>query len=538
MTFLTTSRVPLRITGEHEFPVPPLDLDEAVELFTARARAVKPDFDVEGDRHAVVAEICNRLDRLPLAIELAAARIKVLPPRALLARLDQRLPLLGDGRSDRPERHRTLRTTIDWSYELLDAGQQACFRAFAVFVAGCTLDGADAVVGDDALDVFDTVTVLVDHSLMRQAGDDDAEEPRFRMLETIREFALEQLEASGDADTVRRRQARWLLDLAQRARPELRGPDHLNWFQRLEDEHDNFRAALAWALDHDLDTALGIVAALGWFWWTHGHAVEGARWAEAALDRAGGEPSPARAAVLHELGILVDQQGQHDRARALLEEALDFARASGDRAGEAMELNSLGVVVRAQGDLPAARALFEQALAVRRELGDAALVSNALANLGIVALDLGDFGAARTYMEEALAVDRERGDGWGIAVGLENLGVLEARAGAHERAAPLLREAATRLLDLGDEETLTECFDGLAEVAHALGNLSRAARLRAVAARLRAELGAALIPADQSAVDEAVAALRESLGDSAFEEAWRAGEALSVDEATALALSD
>ena len=373
---LVTSREPLRLAGEHEYPVPTLTSDQAVELFVQRAQAVQPDFAVGDANRAAVEELCRRVDRLPLTVELAASRVKLFSPPAMLARLGQRFAMLSGGPADVSTRQQTLRNTIAWSYNLLDHDQQATFRALAVFVGGCTVAAADDVVPTGGLDLLETLAALADKSLLSIAHDHDGE-PRFRMLETIREYALDQLEETGEANAVRRRLANHLLILVETAEPELRGSDQLRWVHRLDDELDNLRASLDWALGSEgpddaarARVALRMAGALGWYWYAHGHGLEGCRWLEAALARTD-EAGAARAKALHGLGVLMDQRGDHVRAMELFDASLAVYRELGARSEMARELNSLGVAAWAAGDHRRSRSRLEEALALRRELGDA-----------------------------------------------------------------------------------------------------------------------------------------------------------------------
>jgi predicted ATPase/class 3 adenylate cyclase len=347
---LATSRAALRLYGEHEFPVPPLELPdtrrlpeiealaqyEAVRLFIERARAIKPDFAVTNENAPAIAEICARLDGLPLAIELAAARTRLLPPQAMLKRLDSRLKLLTGGARNLPERQRTLRGAIEWSHGLLAPEEQTLFARLAVFAGGRTLEAIEAVCDPGGeLDVFDGVESLLEKSLLRQEEGPDGE-PRFVMLETIHEFARERLEEGGEAEEVKRAHAEFFLALAEETEPELRGPRQFSWFERLETEHDNLRAALSWSLETgNAELRLRIGGALRWFWNVRGYAGEGWRWVAAGLS--GGEAAPAavRAEALLGLGDLAQRQGDYERATEDLEASLALCREAGDRSGEA-----------------------------------------------------------------------------------------------------------------------------------------------------------------------------------------------------------
>jgi predicted ATPase/class 3 adenylate cyclase len=462
---LVTSRVVLRLSGEHEFPVPPLELPDprhlpavdalsqyaAVALFIQRALTIKPDFRVKNDNAAAVAEICVRLDGLPLAIELAAARIKLLPPQAILARLGRRLELLRGGTRDVPDRHQTLRQAIAWSYDLLEAGEQALFRRLAVFVGGCTLEAAEAVcqaVHDlaadpgQSLEVLDGVASLLDKSLLRQA-EQASGEPRFRMLETIREYGLECLVASGEEPAVRRAHADYYLALVEAAELALSGPEQTTWLQRLEAEHDNLRAALRWAEESgEAELGLRLAGALCQFWLMHGHLREGQErlarllgLAEAALRTA------VRAKVLTGAGHLAHNLGDYATARTRFEESLALWRDLGNQQGIATSLNDLGWVASSQGDFAAAHSLSQESLVLWREIGNQQGIATSLHNLGFVAHGQGEYAAARALHQESLALRQELGDKRGIAFSLTHLGRAMHKQGDLRGATALLEEA-------------------------------------------------------------------------------------------------
>ncbi|MGN6699971.1 MAG: ATP-binding protein, partial [Thermomicrobiales bacterium] len=431
VTLLVTSRAALRIAAEREYVVPPLDLpapqsaltpdalwrNEAVRLFVERARSVVPAFRATAaDAHAIAA-ICCRLDGLPLAIELAAARSRLLAPPALLARLERRLALLTGGGADLPARQQTLRGTLDWSYLLLGPDDQALFARLAVFVGDWTLEAAEAVCGDSggrALDVLTGLESLVSKNLVQHsAGVDSA--PRLRLLETIREYALERLAASGaqdEASELFRRHAVYYLALAE-TEPAVRGPAWGAWLARLDQEYDNVRAALGWALDAG-ETALLLRfgVALRRFWHARGEVSQGRRWLAAAL---AGDDVPAaelRARAIHTLANLAHYQGDYQQAQALYAESLRLRRAIGDQSGIAGSLASLAEVHQNQGNYAGTRALHEEALAIWRALGDVRGIGGSLAELGTLACRQGEFPRAAALLEEGLALARRAGDAW------------------------------------------------------------------------------------------------------------------------------
>ena len=425
---LVTSRAALRLQGEREFPVPPLALPDparvasetlsqfaAVRLFIERACAVRPDFRVDNQNAPAVAEICARLDGLPLAIELAAARVRLFPPEAMLARLDRSLDLLRGGARDLPDRHQTLRDTIQWSYDLLDPAEQRLFRRLAVFVVGCTLEAAEAVSDDPALDPAEGVLTLLDHSLVRRDEGADGG-PRFRMLETIREFGLGALAQAGEEADARAAHARFFLALAEQAEPHLTGTDQVRWLDRLDAEQANLRAAL----DHleaagDVDGALRLGKALGRFWIVRGHLGEGYRRLMRLVDvSAGHAPTEAWAAVRNTAGIMAQEAGDLDPAFRLLEDVIAACRASGDKRGLATALSHLGYAYIDMGD-ERARPLCEEALALQRELGDVRGEAVALQNLGLIASYEGRYAEAEALLLQGREKRRAHGEQRGLA---------------------------------------------------------------------------------------------------------------------------
>jgi predicted ATPase/class 3 adenylate cyclase/Tfp pilus assembly protein PilF len=510
---LVTSRVVLRLSGEHEFPVPPLELPDprhlpavdtlsqyaAVDLFTQRALAVKPDFRVDNTTAPSVAEICVHLDGLPLAIELAAARIKLFPPQAMLARLGHRLELLRGGARDMPNRHQTLRQAIAWSYDLLEAGEQALFRRLAVFARGCTLEAAEAVcqaVHDSAagpgqsLEVLDGVASLLDKSLLRQP-EQASGEPRFRMLETIREYGLECLTASGEEPAVRRAHADYYLALVEAAEPALTGPEQAIWLERLEAEHDNLRAALRWAEEsREVEIGLRLAGVVCQFWLIRGHLREGQEWLARLLGLAGEAPRMvARAKVLAGAGHMAHNLGDYAAARTLFEEGLTLWREIGDQQGTATSLNDLGWVALIQGDCAVARTLSQESLALWREIGDQQGIATSLHNLGWVAYIQGDYPTACSLHQESLSLRQELGDKRGIAYSLTNLGWAVHKQGNYGQATALLEEALALLQEVGAKQLVAFASAILAEVVHDQGDDGRATALYEESLTLYRELG-------------------------------------------------
>jgi len=488
---LVTSRAVLHLSGEQEHPVPPLRLPgpgplpgpgalqryPAIALFVQRARAVRPGFQLTGDNAAAVTRICAQLDGLPLAIELAAARIKLLSPQAMLERLSSRLDFLKGGARDAPARHQTLRQAIAWSYELLTEDEKAFFRRLSVFTGGCSLEAAERVcsVGDLDADALDAVAALVDRSLLRQdAG--PGEEPRFVMLETIREYGLECLRASGDWDATRRTHATFFLELVEQAEAELTGPRQPLWLDRLEADHNNLRAALSWMEEQrEIELGLRLGAALWRFWVTRGHMLEGRQRLQRLLALPGGAArTSARARVLHGLGTVIYEISDYAQARPLLEESLSIWREVGDRRGMAAALSSLGWLAVEVGDFGAARSLSQEALLLNRELGEKRGVAVALFNLGQVALQQSDYPAALSLLQESLALRREIGDRRGCAYVQVSLGWMEQQRGNHGQAAAILGEALAVFRELIDKQLISWALAHQGVVAYDLAEYDRA----------------------------------------------------------------
>jgi predicted ATPase/DNA-binding CsgD family transcriptional regulator len=514
VTVLVTSRVRLRVSGEHEHVVPPLTLvdpdatasldvvarSEAVRLFVARAQAADEEFVLTPENAHAIAEICRRVDGLPLALELAAARIKVLPPAALLARLEQRLPLLTSGNRDLPVRQQTMRDTLAWSYDLLSEKDQAVFRRLSVFVGGFSLEAAEAVAtvpGDRISDPLDGVASLVDMSLLRQEPGSGGE-PRYRMLETAREFGLEQLAASGEEEAIRRRHARWYLDVATTLAPLVHLAGEPSRLGRLSTEHGNLRAALSWfATRGDAEALARLTGALHWFWHMGGQGREGRAWLEQALE-VGAVASPeARVGVLSGASNLAVQQGDHARSTALGEELLAVARDAGDRAAEADAWFQLSRAASQRGAGAEATALAAKAVTLCRELGDERRLSWALQRLGIESYIAGDLTQAAALHRESLALHRDLEDPWETAHILIQVALLTAETQEAERAARLL---------------------GAAEALFTL-------------------TGTALLPYGRAFADRAEAAVRAHLEPDEYKAAWQSGRELmfshAVDEGLA-----
>jgi len=478
---LVTSREALRIRGAYEFPVPPLALPDlkhlpdietlahyaSIALFTQLALAIKPDFALTEASARAIAEICIRLDGLPLAIELAAARIKLLPPEALLARLGRRLQVLSSGERDLPVRQQTLRNTIKWSYDLLNAGEQRLFRRLSVFVGGCTLDAVEALyalLGDVTIYVLDDVGLLIDKNLLYQA-EQVGNVPRLHMLETIREYGLECLDACGEAEITRRAHAAYYLVLAEEAELQTAGAQQALWLERLEREHANLRAALRWLGGAgESEQALRLGGALWWFWSVHGHLSEGCGWLESMLT-AGKEVSDAvRAKAFYGNGVLAYAYDDCTKAQALFAESLALYQKLGDRRGIASCLYKLGSVAWSRGNYTAARSLAEQALEIARKLNRKDNIADSLLLLADVLINQGEYAGARTLIEESLTLFRASGDKWGMAYTLINLARVTFFAGDAAMARSPLDECLVISRELGYKGGIASALSFLGRV--------------------------------------------------------------------------
>jgi predicted ATPase/class 3 adenylate cyclase len=539
---LVTSREPLRIAAERQYPVPPLGLPEktdvssaleaaeyeAVMLFVERARAVRPDFALTDETASIVAEICERLDGLPLAIELAAAWSKVLPPAALLRRLERRLELPATRSADVPARQSTLRQAIAWSYDLLSDEERRLHARLSVFVGGCTVEAAERVATPDGEpDVLEGIASLVDRSLLRESEDAEGE-PRFTMLATIREYAREHLRETGEEEDFLRRHALEFTRFAEEADAGLRAGEQLLWFSRLEAEHDNLRTALdSSAANRDDQTALRLGGALGWFWYAHGHALEGCSRLTDLLARTESAPEELRARPMYALGVLLDQRGEPERAADLIERSLAVFRKHGERERVGAALNSLGLIKRGLGDLEAARSLLEESIALRRELGDEPRTASALSNLGVVAFEQGDLDEAEARFTETIALDRTHGNEWGLAAALDNLAAVALERGDHEHARDLVREALDAAQRVGDREVIAFALEKASVLASMEANASRAGRLAGAADALRESVGIERSRFDREWLDRHLG----PVGGDEFERARLAGGALDAEEA-------
>jgi predicted ATPase/DNA-binding winged helix-turn-helix (wHTH) protein len=594
LKILVTSRAALHLYGEHEFLVPPLALPDpldvpaveelsrfpAVALFVQRAVAARADFELTRENAAAVAEICARLDGLPLAIELAAARVKVLSPASLLSRLASRLQLLTGGARDLPERQQTLRRAIDWSYDLLNPAEQKLFRRLSVFVGSCNLEGVEAVCdtrGDLDLDLLDGMTSMLAKSLVLQAPPANGE-ARFVMLETIREYALEKLELSGEEAATKRAHAAYCLVLAEESPAESAGTHSGEQMERFVVEHGNFRAALEWLTDTgDAEWGLRLGVALFRFWETREYLTEG----RARLDKLLKLPRAAvttkyRARALFAAGVLAGAQGDYTAADELVGQSLQIARQLGDGQGVAVSLNARAVLAQDRGDIGVAHALFEESLEVWRELGDSRDVARALSNLaniatlerdharasslyeecfaifqglgdrmgvawslnsqGDVARDRGNARAAREYYGQGLTIFRELEDRWGIASTLADLGTMAREERDFSAAHSLYGESMKLFQELEHKRGIARLLECFACTAAAQWHCDRALRLAGAAAALRQKIGAPLTPAEKARLESNLESARPGLSEMSTAAAWQEGWELPLDRAIEEAL--
>jgi predicted ATPase/Tfp pilus assembly protein PilF len=597
LRILATSREALRIAGEVTWRVPPLSLpepsaglealerSEAVRLFDERARAIHPSFRLDEDNAGDVARICQRLEGIPLAIELAAARVRVLSPAQIAERLDHSFALLTGGTRDAAPRQQTLRAAIDWSYDLLTDPERTLFARLSVFAGGFTLDAAEAVCGGDRIppgELLDLLTHLVDKSLV--VVEERRGEARCRMLETIREYAADRLAGSGEAEALGLRHAAHYLGIAEEAEPELQGARQAAMMDRLEEEHDNLRAALRWLVARREGTLAARLGGAIWrFWQTRGYLGEGRQWLREVLEvssATGGDAGSeelrgARGKALQGAGVLAWGQGEYDRAAELFEEALAIFEALANDDGVAALRNNLGVIALHRGDYPRATELFEASLALRRQQRHATGIGTTLNNLGATAGKQGDLARARHYYEESLALQREHGNVQGAAISLSNLGAtaysqddfaqahrffseglelrqllgdrtgvadslaklgrVALRQGEMERARAHYAASLEQLRELGDRERIASGMMGIAALALAREQVARAVRLLGAADGIRTEIGAPLTAEERADQERSAAAARERMGEQALATLWAEGRTLPLQQALELA---
>jgi predicted ATPase len=595
LKILVTSRSLLNLSAEHDYAVLPLLTPDpkqlppfeelarnpAVALFAQRAAAVDSSFAPHEDCVRAVAEVCSRLDGLPLAIELAAARVKILPPVAMLARLDNSLELLTSGHRDLPFRQQTLRRTMDWSHRLLSAAEQKLFRRLAVFAGGCTLESAEAVCNtrrDLDVAVLDGISSLVNKNLLERKKEQGLE-VRFTMLQTIREYALERLKASGEEEFTRRAHAAYSIVLAEQGAAQLTEDARANWLAVWDSEHDNLRDALDWLIQTESgEWALRLGTALFAFWERREHLAEGRERLEAILSlRTAVSATCERARAAWYAGILADKQGDFTRAIRLLQESLHTYRELGDGKGVAAQLGYLGNLLHQAGNVAEARAFFERSLAAFRQLGDQAAIAGALSNFGKFVTSQAEYVLARSLFEEALSIFRGLGDGngvgwslnhlgdlafeqndfaeasrlyregyevfrglgerWGMATSLADLGRLAAESNDHERARDFLKQALTTFAKLGHTRGVARILEESACVAVREGDLDHALRLSAAAEGLRQRVGAPRRPAEQARLDRILEPAWHDRDESASNAIWAEGLRMPLEQAIRYALN-
>ncbi|MDX6512420.1 MAG: hypothetical protein QOE36_1924, partial [Gaiellaceae bacterium] len=531
LTILATSRAPLRLAAEHELPLPPLDPDAAFALFVERAANGGAAVDSERDRDAVL-DVVERLDRLPLAIELAAARAKLLPPRALRDRLGKRLELLRGGARDLPARQQTLRAAIDWSHDLLEPEEQRLFARLAVFAGGFSLETAEEVC-DAKLEVLAS---LVDKSMVRASRLSEEGEARFELLETIREYALERLAASGEEDDLRLRHGEAYAEVVEEFDGRLEGPGQSEAFAALDRDQDNVRAALDFALERgDAELAGRLGSSMGWFWYVRGRLTEGRDRLEAVL-ALGGPADERRAKMLRRAALIADAHRDVVRARELLDEAIVLRREAGDLLGVGTSLNNLSTTYLNEGDFDRAHELLAESLVLAEQVGDMTGVASATCNLGLVALGRGDAAEAVRRLEAAASTAHVLEHEWGIAVSVSNLGAALVDLGELDRAADALADGMRRYIALGEPTGVGLSFEEIAWYLAERGDAEASARLLGVAAARRAELAVLFGFIENARLARTEARVRELLGDR-YEAARAEGESLSPEDAAAMALA-
>jgi predicted ATPase/DNA-binding SARP family transcriptional activator len=546
---LATSRSPLRVSGEHEYQVPPLAVPpplsepaqtrdplavadcDSVALFVERVQRAKPDFTLDEANAAAVAAICARLDGLPLALELAAPRIKLLSPAALLERLERRLPVLTGGALDLPARQQTLRATLDWSDALLGESERQLFARLAVFVGGWTLEAVEAVCGGTP-DLLAAMATLLDNSLLRRrpsAGD----EVRFDMLSTVREYAVERLESSGEDAALRHRHATYFLAVAEQVDRESKGAGEAAGLERLEVEHDNLRAALAWLHEAgDPALELTLTNALSRFWWLRGYVSEARRQLGSVLVRQGDQPPQLRTEALRRAAVLAGVQGDYEVARELAEESRALSEGLGDHRGVARSVSCIAEALLHEGEYEQARPLYEQAASLFLELGDDWDVAAATVNLGYVALGERDYGRATALAEEGLAMLRALGDRNGTATALYVLGTAALAQDDRQQAVAHLGESMQLFREVGDKEGTAECLFAFAAVTGA-EEPTKAAELTGAAEALREDVGLSLARFQLEWRDRVTSDIQRTIGEEAWSEAFDHGRGMPLETAVA-----
>jgi Predicted ATPase len=565
LAILTTSRQSMNLECELEFPVPPLPTPErrtlkpddlthyaSVQLFVDRARARRPSFQLSEQNAGAVSELCDRLEGIPLAIELAAGWAKTLTPQEILSQLGRRFEILISHRTDYPPRHRSLHAALEWSYQLLAPELRQFFVNLSVFRGGWTAEAARTVAGSELpqthaserLSTLDHLAQFIERSLV--VAEEHGNVTRYRMLETLREFGWEVM-STEERNRVQEQHADYFLRWTQEAGPKFKGAEQTEWIEWAETEHDNIRAALTWKMDREPRSALRMAAVMHRFWFVRGHLYEGREWLRAAIfhpESAGRTEDRVRA--LNAAGSLAQEQGDYTTARGYYNEALDIRRDLGDQRGIARSLNVLGTIAQEQGNVVSARETYEEGLRIASELGDTWAITSLRGNLGGVARDSGDYTSARSLLEESLALETEMRDLWGIANALGNLGSVAYCRRDYCTAYTLIVQSLTMWQELENIRCIAESLEGVARVLvavalpmsdYSIALLQRAASLWGTAATLRGEIGAPLLPCNREEHEQVVTKTRTALGIEQFAEAWAEGQIMTLAQAIKLASS-
>lgn len=555
LKILVTSRAPLRLKIEREKVVLPLDIPPrnsnlsaaelteyaSVELFAVRAREAKPNFALNEENAPIITEICAKLDGLPLAIELAAVRVKLLSPKAILARLEHSLQLLTGGAKDLPSRQRTMRGAIEWSYELLDAEEKFLFRRLAVFSGGFKVEAAEFVAEEEIdgdsqsvssqTNVLDLLDSLIDNNLLVSKEQTDGN-MRLQMLEVVREFAFELLQKTGEIDVLQRVHAEYFLALAEEAEPFLFSGQSIEWLEKLEIEHDNLRAALRWMLEQEPEMAARTAAALGQFWSNRSYLTEARRWFEAALEKSNNAPNATRFKLLNSFALVARHQGDYAATRRASEESLATSRAAKDLPQIILSCHAVAALETREGNFKAARNLFEEALTISRKLGDEKQIAFTLSFLSNLFLAEGEFANARMPIEESLEISKRLGFQVNVNINLTNLGAVAYYEGNTEEAHRHFSESLTIASEMGNKILVSCCLDGFAAISE---NAGQAAWLAGAADSMREAIGYEIELTERLFRDDYLAKVHTALDEKTFDALYERGRALDLSEAVALA---
>lgn len=558
LKILITSRTLLRLSFEKEFVVTPLAVPtdvsqdspdellkyEAIKLFIEKAGNAKPNFALTKENAGSVAEICARLDGLPLAIELAAARLRILSPQMILTKLENRLKLLTGGARDLPVRQQTMRGAVEWSYDLLNEEEKRLFRRLSVFAGGSTFEAAEAVCAtydsdeeEDDLEVLDLITSLVDKSLLLSKEKADGE-MRFRMLETVREYALESLERNNEAEAVRHRHASYFLAFGEETQSHLEGERAVEWLNLLEEEQDNLRAALLWSLKNDSETSARLAAALRFFWIFHAHLTEGRKWLSRALEKTGISSASVRTKLLNGIGVIARNQADYETARTMHTEVLAISQTEKDEREILLSLRGLGALEARQGHFKEARNFCERALTASRELNNKIETAYSLAFLGNLNRAEEDNAGAYALFLESLAIFKQLDNKEAVSVSLYNLGATDYDEGNYEKARSYFEEGLVIAQKLRDKINISYFLDGFAALALQRGELYITAQLAGAAEHLRESIDYEMDSVDRRFRIAYIAKLKAKTDETAFAAAYEQGMKLKLEEAVALCFKD